>query len=92
MILLLLESLFKKYSGVNVKQNSDPGPIATARNSTSDIFTGEEKTTETEALNRLLICKDCHGYRLVKERYNHQVKEVNCGKCEGEGIIEMNDK
>ena len=87
-----VESLFKKYSGVSVKQNSDSGPIATAHNSTSDTITGEEKTTETEALNRLRICKGCHGYGLVKERYNHQVKEVNCGECEGEGIVEMNDK
>ena len=38
-------------------------------------------------LDRFRICSDCKGYGLVKEIYNHQVKEFFCEKCEGEGIV-----
>lgn len=40
-----------------------------------------------DGLDQLQICKLCKGCGLRKELYNHQVKEVNCEKCEGEGIV-----
>jgi len=68
-------------------QNQDSGPVVIDHNATSDIIVREEKTTKTELLGRIRIVKGCHGYGLVKDQYNHQTKEVNCGKCRGEGIM-----
>ena len=78
-----VDSLLKKYSGGAPKNNTGSDSVASTRDAR------DEKTTNTDKLDRIRICKGCHGYGLVKEMYNHQVKEVNCGYCEGEGIIEI---
>ncbi len=74
-----VEALYKKYArGGAPKRNSLDAAAAVPG----------EKTTSTEGLDRLRVCKACHGYGLVKTVYNHQVKEANCEECEGEGIVE----
>jgi len=47
----------------------------------------EEVQSFTNKFDGLQICEVCKGCGLRKELYNHQVKEVNCEKCEGEGIV-----
>lgn len=76
-----VEALYKKYSSRD----------APTQNDASDA-TQDGKTTNTDSLDRLQICKQCNGYGLVKEMYHHQIKEVNCGNCEGEGIVEVEGK
>lgn len=66
------EALYKKYTAM-------VGEVPVRdRNGKTD--------SNTTALDRLCICQRCNGYGLVKERYNHQVKEVNCGECGGDGM------
>mmetsp|Transcript_18581 Transcript_18581/g.33492 ORF Transcript_18581/g.33492 Transcript_18581/m.33492 type:complete len:119 (-) Transcript_18581:286-642(-) len=95
-----VESLYNKYARVGV-----PGPAASNKQNSDNVVTGgtiamitaaaargDKKTTctsTTNGLDRFRICFICHGYGLVKESYNHQVKEVNCGECEGEGIVDI---
>ena len=81
-----VEALYKKYSSRDAPTRNDASD-ATQANSTQD-----NKTTNTDPLDRLQICRQCNGYGLAKEIYNHQVKEVICEKCEGEGIVEVEGK
>lgn len=75
-----VDALYKKYSG-----------SAPTQNSASDFSSSAASTSATK-LNNIRICKQCHGYGLVKEMYYHQVKEVNCGECAGDGIIKVENK
>jgi len=75
-----VEGLVKKYS-----KNGQQSSSSQQQESTSS----SNKTT-IKGMNRLdkfQICSVCKGYGLVKEIYNHQVKEFFCEKCEGEGIV-----
>ena len=74
-----IDSLYKKYS------NNNPKDVG------NQCGNGEEdapplKITSSN-LDDMFICKSCHGIGFVKEHYNHQVKDVNCHECDGEGII-----
>mmetsp|Transcript_28684 Transcript_28684/g.60555 ORF Transcript_28684/g.60555 Transcript_28684/m.60555 type:complete len:125 (+) Transcript_28684:1022-1396(+) len=74
-----VEALLKKYSGGPQNSNSACVPASAQTPNVSN----------TDGLDHIRICIKCQGYGLVKEFYNHQVKEVTCGECEGEGILEM---
>lgn len=34
-------------------------------------------------------CGDCDGFGLRKVIYNHMVREQNCERCDGEGVITL---
>ena len=74
-----VEGLVKKYSK-NGQQNS-----SSQQQSTS--ISNKNTNNGMNWLDRFRICSECKGYGLVKEIYNHQVKEFFCEKCEGEGIV-----
>eukprot|EP00611_Tribonema_gayanum_P025822 TRINITY_DN598_c0_g1_i2.p1 TRINITY_DN598_c0_g1~~TRINITY_DN598_c0_g1_i2.p1 ORF type:complete len:129 (-),score=33.04 TRINITY_DN598_c0_g1_i2:296-640(-) len=42
--------------------------------------------TETAALDKYVICKECSGLGIRKELYNHMVLERSCEHCDGDGI------
>ena len=81
-----VEALYKKYSCRDAPTQNGASEAVQAD------ATQENKTTNTNPLDRLQICRQCNGYGLVKEMYHHQIKEVNCGNCEGEGIVEVEGK
>ena len=77
-----IESLYKKYT----------------KNKTSDVRNqcsndnGDAPPLKMSSLDDIIICKSCHGLGFVKEHYNHQVKDVNCHECDGEGIKKISRK
>ena len=73
--------------GVNVEALYQKYQASAPKHNTSAAITRDKSTTDTARLNCFRIYNVCHGYGLMKQMYNHQVKEVNCGECEGEGII-----
>ena len=68
-----VKGLLQKYSGVT--------------STASQINAPDRATSASNKLDRIVICHVCQGYGLVKEIYNHQVKELNCTRCEGDGIV-----
>lgn len=75
-----VEGLVKKYSK-NGQQQSSSSQQQSSSSPNKNTNNGMSR------LDRFRICSDCKGYGLVKEIYNHQVKEFFCEKCEGEGIV-----
>ena len=73
-----VEGLVEKYSKNGQQPKQQQSSAATNKN-------------PIHGMNRLdrkfRICQHCKGYGLVKEIYNHQVKEFFCEVCEGEGIV-----
>ena len=41
----------------------------------------------SDQLDNLKICFRCNGTGYMKESYNYQVREVNCVRCKGEGLL-----
>ena len=77
-----VEALCKKYAGGrSVQDGKNYG------HSDEDM-----PPLKLDALNNLIICKRCHGLGLIKEHYNHQVKDVNCNECGGDGTIDTKAK
>jgi hypothetical protein len=68
-----VDALYKKYAG---------------QKGVRDNLSKSEDTSRVSVLDNMLICKRCHGYGLIKEYYNHQVKEINCNECNGEAVIQ----
>lgn len=97
-----VESLYKKYSRCAPSNQSTSAKRITSTKSNGQYIndktnmlsnydtsdTNAAQITDMSGLDRIRICKQCNGYGLVKERYNHQVKEINCDECNGEGTIE----
>lgn len=88
-----VEALYTKYarSGVGSKVSTagKESTIGDTQNAPAGCEAAQsESGVNASCLDRMRICPRCHGYGLVKEHYNHQVKEVNCGECQGEGIID----
>lgn len=79
-----VEALYKKYSRKSVAGQSS----ASASDGNANMLSAIRTNRNTDKLDRMRICKRCHGYGLMKEYYNHQVKEVNCIECDGDGVIE----
>ena len=74
-----VEGLVQKYSKTG-QQSSSSQQQATSSSNKNTIH-------GMNRLDRFRICSECKGYGLVKEIYNHQIKEFFCEKCEGEGIV-----
>ena len=72
-----VEGLVKKYSKNGQQQQQQQSFSATNKT----ISKGMNR------LDRFKICSVCKGSGLLKEIYNHQVKEFFCETCEGEGIV-----
>ena len=75
-----VEGLVKKYSK-NGQQSSSSQQQSSSSSNNKNTNHGMNR------LDRFRICTECKGYGLVKEIYNHQIKEFFCEKCEGEGIV-----
>eukprot|EP00578_Thalassiosira_sp_NH16_P027120 CAMPEP_0181082744 /NCGR_PEP_ID=MMETSP1071-20121207/3785_1 /TAXON_ID=35127 /ORGANISM="Thalassiosira sp., Strain NH16" /LENGTH=111 /DNA_ID=CAMNT_0023164351 /DNA_START=46 /DNA_END=379 /DNA_ORIENTATION=+ len=76
-----VEALYKKYS--------NPSSASASAHEIDNLRPASSVNPDMKCIR---ICKQCHGYGLVKETYNFQVKEVNCGECEGEGIVGIENK
>ncbi len=95
-----IEAVIKKYSGnspclpvSNVSRHNESTLDQATKKSPLEIamnvaHSETNKSADTRALDRIHICQRCHGYGIVKEIYNHQVHEVNCEVCDGDGIVE----
>ena len=70
-----------------VKKYSKNGQQSSSLQQQSSSVTKKNTINGMNRLDRFRICSECKGYGLVKEIYNHQVKEFFCEKCEGEGIV-----
>ena len=79
-----IESLYKKYTKNKTSDVRNQGLINMTHNSAPPL--------KMSNLDDIIICKSCHGLGFVKEHYNHQVKDVNCHECDGEGIKKISRK
>jgi len=43
--------------------------------------------TISTRLDSMIICSKCHGLGIYKNVYNHHSHDLNCPKCDGEGIL-----
>ena len=68
-----VDALYKKYAGHKRVQGN---------------LSKNGEASRLSLLDNMLICKRCHGYGLIKEYYNHQVKEITCNECVGDGVIQ----
>jgi DnaJ-class molecular chaperone len=68
-----VENILDKYSG-----------YAKCEHQSSKV---EGVTSNRGHLDNLNICDRCDGTGYMKEPYNHQIKEVNCVQCDGEGLL-----
>ncbi len=75
-----IEQLIQKYSFENKCYNN--GLTSTK---TPEIET-EKTETNSEKLDRLIICQYCKGLGLYTYTYNHQVRTSNCERCNSEGL------
>ena len=91
-----VEAIVKKYSSTgrgSEQPQQDNGQTCSASYNQarggghSSTLQPTNNNTNTDKLDRFRICKECHGYGLVKETYNFQVKDVNCEECDGERIV-----
>ena len=73
-----VNAIISKYKNDVEQHSSKPEEVQSFTNK----FDGDRNLVD-----QLQICKVCKGCGLRKELYNYQVKEVNCEKCEGEGIV-----
>ena len=77
-----VEVLYKKYAaGRSIHQGKN------GNQSDEDV-----PPLKLNLLDNIIICKRCHGLGLIKEHYNHQVKDVNCNECDGDGVIDTQAK
>lgn len=73
-----VEALYKKYTGTGQSK------LAEAR-----IDRQNDRKDRPPPLKE--FCRRCSGIGLIKEHYNHQVKDVNCTGCDGEGFKRNED-
>jgi protein required for attachment to host cells len=68
-----VEALYKKY--------------VDKKSATGGEKEGGAPPLKLSQLDNIVICKRCHGLGFIKEHYNHQVKDVNCNECAGDGLL-----
>ncbi len=77
-------ALREKYSAIAAKR-----PIVTAREPGIEATDREKIELEGHArLDKLIACHVCHGSGIEKYVYNFSVREQNCSKCDGEGVVQ----
>ena len=75
-------ALKSKYSSGSAFRRATP----TTQSEIDDIKLQAAKESHAR-LDNLKICTKCEGLGYINERYNHQVKEINCPQCDGESIL-----
>lgn len=76
--------------GVNVEAiyHKYAGKMVTSKDSKKAMKLDEDvPPLRCSKLDNLVVCKRCNGLGIIKEHYNHQVKDVNCDECNGDGLI-----
>ena len=77
-----VEQLRKKYT------NKGLGTTASYVGGTVKRSNGADSSATSQSeINDIYICKSCQGQGIVKDIYNHVVRERNCDVCEGEGVL-----
>lgn len=70
-----VNALFKKYSELDSRGEK----ASTA---------SQNKPSSSRKLDSMRICNICNGLGLCQITYSHQIREVNCDNCDGEGTLE----
>lgn len=72
-----VKDLYSKYSSKKANVASCDKPPASS--SLSNV--------SRRQLDKLNICSHCNALGLVQVSYNFQNRDVNCDRCDGEGVI-----
>jgi hypothetical protein len=62
-------------------------PSSSSGSSSSIFAPSADQRAAAVRLSRIQICRKCNGLGIVKEVYNHYVRDKTCSQCDGEGII-----
>jgi DnaJ-class molecular chaperone len=57
------------------------------KNPNTSGYREEEIKATHYQLDKYKICQKCNGQGLIKQTYNHIVKQVNCDACDGDAIL-----
>lgn len=76
-----VEAIFNKYTNKESKSAEDKNEAGKLEEVVPPLRCGK--------LDDLVVCKRCNGMGIIKEHYNHQVKDVNCNECGGDGLISI---
>jgi len=78
-----LNALRAKYSSARYQDPSEE--------SKQEVFVSDEERARIKAahgrLDEFKICNSCQGLGIVKEVYNHIVRDKTCPECDGESIL-----
>ena len=79
----LREKYAKRVSGTGLPNALRSNTIASEYEKTSSPTTAKQH----QDINCIYICESCQGIGVVKAKYNHIVREMNCEVCDGEGLL-----
>jgi len=76
-----VEHFRQKYT----KKASSATPTLVKRTKGSSVH--ECDASKQRDIDEICICNSCQGLGIIKDTYNHIVREINCDTCETEGIL-----